>query len=254
MSGFIANNNTYNIATENEATIILSRFNDEYIFNIIEENLENRFRYYYDMPLPNIVHSLEQNYKNMLAMFPQNTEEIQIRRIQNYKKIIDILCNKHNLIFVDSQEMDYFSIAAYLYDFLISNFKNYLVMFFTNYIDREKNNLYTSLDLQNLKKNKDISTLHAKKTYKNQKLAIINSNIEFVIKSISVQDIDFKTVLDHIYYDKNISKYIITCISPEIDFFSNIYVPIMNSMSDFKFSCLSEIRMMIHNLATTTTN
>ena len=44
MSSFIANTNSYNITTENEISVILSHFEPDYVFNIIRDNISQRFK------------------------------------------------------------------------------------------------------------------------------------------------------------------------------------------------------------------
>ena len=46
MSSIIADNSTYNIVTENELTIVLSHFNDDFIFSMIYDKLMDRVKYF----------------------------------------------------------------------------------------------------------------------------------------------------------------------------------------------------------------
>lgn len=255
MSGFISNNITYNIRTDAEASAILSHFSDEYIIDMVRENLLARTRVYHELPLPNLVNVLEYNFKNIANGYsdPNELRELDERRTRCYKQILDILCQSHNLELNTSNGIDYFSAAYYLYDFLVSNFKQYIVQFFTNYIDKEKNNIYSSFALSELKKSKDSATIYGKKMYKNQKLAIINANLDYVINNICVQDIPFYTIINNIYFDKNISKYITDVFIPTQDFFKTVYSQYLVIDSEFKYSCIGAIKLSIHTIATNTT-
>lgn len=255
MSGFISNNITYNIRTDAEASAILSHFSDEYIIDMVKDNLLARTKVYHELPLPNLVNVLEYNFKNIANMYsePNELRELEERRIRCYKQILDILCQSHNLELNTSNGIDYFSAAYYLYDFLVSNFKQYMVQFFTNYIDKEKNNIYSSFDLAELKKSKDSTTIYGKKMYKNQKLAIINANLDYVINNICVQDIPFHIIINNIYLDKNISKYIADIFIPTQDFFKTVYSQYIMVDSEFKYSCIGAIKLSIHTIATNTT-
>lgn len=255
MSGFISNNITYNIRTDAEASAILSHFSDEYIIDMVRDNLTARTKVYHELPLPNLVNVLEYNFKNISNGYPDPHElkELDERRTSCYKQILNILCQSHNLELNISNGIDYFSAAFYLYDLLVSNFKQYIIQFFTNYIDREKNNIYNSLSLSELKKNKDSSTIYGKKMYKNQKLAIINANIEYVIDNICVQDIPFSTIINNIYLEKNVIKYITDVFIPTQDFFKTIYAQYLQVDSEFKYSCIGAIKLSIHTIATNTT-
>jgi hypothetical protein len=251
MSDFIANSNMYNINTENEIASVLSHFNSEFIFDIIRDNLEKKFNYS-TINAPNIVISFEQNFKQIMSIYQTNLDEINAVRIATYKEIINIICKSYNLQFNDSDDIDYYSAAMYLYDFLVANFSNYMELFFANYIYKERNAIYDALNLGNMKKNKDSSTLYGKKTYKDIKLAIINANLEYVIQNICVYDIDLHTVLSNIYPDKNIVNYISNIISPIYDFFKTAYVSVLQS--DINAMVLSNIRFKIQNLSIDTNN
>ena len=45
MSGFLANNITYNIQAENEISIMLTYFNREFLFNVIKDRIRDAFKY-----------------------------------------------------------------------------------------------------------------------------------------------------------------------------------------------------------------
>lgn len=244
MSGFISNSAEYDITTESEVANMLSHFNTEYIFDFVKENLQRKSNFYPTNP-PNAISAFESNFKIIMNLFPQNEMEITNVRIETYKEIIKILCNEYSLKFNDS-EQDYFSAAYYLYGFLISGFSSGIISFFANYIIREKNSIYESTGLANMKKNKDISTVYNKKIYKNSKLAIINANLEYVIDNICQYDMPLDVILNSIYTDKNIVKYIDNCIDPINDFFKSFYVPFVQS--NIKPLILTNIRFEIKKL------
>lgn len=245
MSGFIASN-TYNICAENEISIILSHFNSEFIFDVIKDNINKRFQYC-QLNMTNIPASFEQHFKQLQATFTGDIDSIEDTRIDTYKQIINILCTESGLQFNEYAVTDYYSAAFYLYNFLVSNFVNNLVSFFANYIIKEKNNLYESLGLVNFKKNKDSSTLYAKRIYKNTKLAIINANLDYVIDNICVFDIPFELLLNTIYQDKNAVKYLSSMVTPLYDFFKTTYVSLVQS--GLRCILLTNIRMEIQRLS-----
>lgn len=229
MSGFLADNSTYNITTENQISVILSHFSRDYIFDVIENNIKGRFDFMQNKP--NVIASYEAYFKQLSMQY---TADLDIQNINQtrediYIEIIELLSNKFNISLDLTNIQDYYSVAYYLYSFLISDFKNNLVSFFTNYIIREKNAIYEALNLSEYKKNKDTTTLYNKKIYKNIKLAIINANLELVLKNICAFDIDFNTILNCIYQDKNMVKYIQSIMTPNVDFFKEQYVPFIFS-------------------------
>ncbi len=245
MSGFIAGNMEYNINTDTEVAEILSHFNSEYVLNVVRDSLLIK-QNFYPMSPPNIVQAFEANFKTMQSTFPGSYDEIEDVRIKTYKEIIDILCNECQLQFNDI-EQDYYSTAFYLYSFLLSDFTTCLLTFFSNYIVKEKNALYDTIGLNNMKKNKDTSTIYSKKVYKNSKLAIINANLECVVDNICMYDIPLNTILSNIYTDKNIIKHIELVVGPIVDFFKYVYVPIIQS--EIKPLFLTNIRFMIQKIS-----
>ena len=249
MSGFLANNQEYNITTENEVSIILSHFNTDFIFNIIKDNLSNKFKYNYTQT-PNIIASFETNFKALSSTYTGNVEQIQMVRINTYREIINILCKEYGLQFNEYEGCDYYSIAYYLYGLLLSGFNKNITTFFTNYIKRERNNLYEALNLASMKKNKDTGTIYGKKLYENIKLAIINANLEYVIDNICAFDIPFEVVLQNIYYDKNVVDFILSIASPIDDFFKTAYVSALKSEN--RIDILTNIRFEIQRLAINT--
>lgn len=244
MSNFLANNNMYNICTENEISVILSHFNPEYVFNIIRDNISQRFRYS-QLRMPNIVVSFENYFKQLKTIYTDidQIREIEDTRISTYREIISILSNNFHFKFNYDEIQDYYSAAFYLYSFLVSDFSNNLITFFSNFILKERNNIYESFKLNDLKKNKDNSTIYNKKIYKNNKVAIINANLDFVIDNICVFDITMSDILNSIYADKSIVKFLETSILPIQDFFKTVYVPIIQS--NLKPMILTDIRLNI---------
>lgn len=246
MSQFISNFLTYNINTEGEIARILSHFDSEYIFDIIRDNLNQRSNYT-AISAPNIVSSFEQNFKLIKDQYQTDIDQIERVRVQTYKEIIDIICKEYNLQFNETDDnLDYYSAAYYLYDFLVANFSNYLVFFFANYIFRERNSIYEAFGLADLKKNKDNSTVYGKKIYKDIKFAMITANVDFIIDNICNYDISLYTILETVYPDKNIINYINYLISPIDDFYRNHYVRILNG--DEKSIYLSNIKIKLHEI------
>jgi hypothetical protein len=247
MSIFASNAIAYNITTDNEVANLLSHFDRRYVLDLVQDSLVNRFRIN-SLNAPNFVYSFEQNFKQILATYPNSTDEIQNVRINTYKEIINIICNFHQLQFNESIEQDFYSTAFYLYQFLISDFTSNLINFFSNYIIKEKNSLYGMLNLGDMKKNKDSSSVYSKKIYKNNnKLGIIHANLEMTIDSICQFDISVNTILSNIYLNKNICKYIESLIVPIQDLFKNTFVPYI--YSELRPIIITSIRLRLQELS-----
>lgn len=242
----IANPNSYNIGLEGEVSDILSHFNSDFIFDIIKDNINNRCSYYQGT-MVNIPASFETRFKNTKLQFPDNVTQIEEIRLNTYHQILSIMANNCNVSINYDNISDLYSAAFYLYDFLVSNFSNNLVTFFANFIVKEKNSLYDALNLAEYKKSKDSTTIYSKKLYKNSKIAIINARLDYVIDNICVFDITFNTILNNIYKDKNIIKFINEICIPLDDFFKSSYVSLIHS--HFRPVLLTNIRLALQSLA-----
>lgn len=249
------NNNIYSITNEAVASIVISRFDFDFILGILEDNMNRRLDIL-QLELPNLVAITDNNFRLLYNINPESNTfpmEVNEERTKIYKCIIDIICSRHNLHFVDNGEVDYCSIAYFMYDFFIGRFRKYLIDFFTLYIYKERNDIYNGFDLSSLKKNKDSSTLYGKKMYKNQKLAIINANLEQVIYGMASFDISFADILNIVYDNKNIVKFMCDHIVPNGNFFRDVYISLIQHQQ-FKNDLITSIRLSLHNLACTTNN
>jgi len=244
---FNSNNSEYAIVTDNEVAQILSHFNNDYVYATVTRSISEKLRPY-SMSLPNIVISYEQYYKQATDNYPDVKDAIWEARNGVYEQIIKLLCDAYQLVFNDTEDL--YSSAVYLYDFLVSNFQNNIITFFTNYILKEKNSIYDLLNLGALKRNKDTSTMYSKKIYKHTRLGIICANLERVIDNINNFDIDFNTYVDIVYgYDnRNIAKHIQLVTSPINNFFKTYVASCFNT--SMRPVLITSIRLKLQESAT----
>lgn len=248
MSDFIANSNMYNIITENELAVVLSHYNSDFVLSVIEDAMRKRFE---EVPIssrPNVVSAWEQNFKMIQSKYedlPESKSEVSRIRNETYQEIIDSVCKEFNMSFTTDQNIDLYSAASVIYDFLVSNFTSNLVNFFANYIYKERNSIYDSLNLAEYKKNKDSSTVYGKKIYKDIKLAVINANIDIVITFLCGIDIDFFNLVN-ILFDPPMASFINNIISTNDDFFKKYYAQMFET--DLRAALITDIRFKIQNL------
>lgn len=250
MSDFIANSQMQNIVTENEVAVVLSHFSSDFVFSIVKNALENRF----DVPPfigpSNVVAAWEQNFKTIIARYDSSESTQQVTQVRNdtYREIIDIICKEFDLSFTISDNVDLYSAAFYLYDFFVCNFSTHLIDFFTNYIYRERNSLYESLGLSEVKKNKDSSTIYGKKIFKDIKLAIINANIDMVVGQIGSFDIPLTYIFNTAIQDKLVANYMCNLVSENTDFFKISYVRIL--LTNIRPAYITSIRFKLQEFST----
>ena len=213
-------NSDYSVSHESELAYVLSKFNNDFIYTTVNESLGSRLRNY-DFSSPNIVNAFEQNFIITKEEFPNNTSEIIDVRNDTYANIIRILCDYYNLVYNDNDSIDIYKSASLMYSFLISDFQSNIVTFFVNYINKEKSAIYQMCELSSNKKNKDTGTIYSKKIFKDQKLALISANLEFVVSNICKGfDISFDTYLAHVYEgDTETYNILSSILSPVTDFF-----------------------------------
>lgn len=248
MSSFNANLQAFNVNTENELAEVLSHYNSEFIFSIVNEAMKSRFISVPIVAIPNVVGAWEQNFKAIIAKYGSDSRE-QVLQVRNdtYDEIIEMICKEFGLNFTIDDSIDKYSAAFHLYNLLVCNFIDNLTQFFANFIYKERNSLYESLGLAELKKNKDSSTIYGKKVYKDIKLAIINANIDMVISQICSMDIPFFTIISGVCGNNSeLKKYFLSIISENERFFEKAYIPVMNS--DIRPDVITSIRFKLQEL------
>ena len=222
-----AQNSDFNVVSGNEVASIICRFTPEMISDLVETNLQSKYRSYSPI-LANIVSSIEDTYKVAQTGLPYFSSDIVSQRYNIYLQIIEQVCTAHQLSYIGTEDIDIYTAAYNIYDLLVAKFTMRLISFFTNYINREKNSLYEALELASKRKE---ASPYSKKIYKNSnsKLAIIHANLEYVIQNICSYDIDFDTFVELSYIpERALSRFILSLLQDNGDFFKRICVPYIN--------------------------
>lgn len=255
MSGFIADNSTYNIENEYSMSVILSHFDTDYIYGVIINKIRNK--YFEISDIVNIPYTYNENFKQLLSIYTNDNDRELILQTRNtiYTEIIDLLCKSFDLEFNPIEDqIDLYNPVYYLFDLLVSGFTNYVIIFFANYIVKERNNLYNSLNLGQYKREKDSSTIYNKKRINNTKLAIIISKLSYVIDNICCHDITFENYVNTVCFDKSIASYITSIVSSKSDFFKKFVVPMFNKNSPIQPMLISDITIALYNQANSDIN
>lgn len=216
-------NNEYNISE------ILAHFDSNYIFHTLEDKLEH-IDYTSSIIEPNFVGAFESNFKLMEEEYPGDSQNIRTTRDDVYREIIRILCQKFNLEFNNVDDtIDVYTAAYYLYDFLVCNRNTIMVNFFTAFIINNKDNLYNALGIEDIRKNKDSSSIYGKRVYTDMKYAIISANIMKVIKYINNLDIGLVDIFKSVYVDYSIVTFMDNAIADRGNFFKDYYCSAINN-------------------------
>lgn len=237
---FRSNNADFAIVADSEVSSVLSHFSTEMAFDAMDNILQNKFRPYAPA-IANIVGSYEQNFKIAMAQYPNFNREFGEQRNELYNGIIQKLCNYHNLQYIEQPGADPYMIAFHLYQFLVSDFAKNIVFFFSAYIDREKNGIFDMLNMAEMRKNKDSSTLYSKKIYKgnSSKLSVIHANLGVVLDNIRSFDVTFEDIVN-IVTNKAVAKFITSSVQDTGDFYRNFYVPFIEQ---YKAESITNIRL-----------
>lgn len=238
------NSNVYNMIAEGEIAQILSKFSTEYIMDVIDSNIRNRFSYNPSLSNPNIINSYEMNFKGMLSSFPNDADNIMSIRQDTYLTIINKICSSFNLQYIGDQP-DCYTLAYNLYDLFVSGYSRNIINFFARYIYIHGNEIYHNMGLDKYKKSKDSTTNYMRKVLddsRNIEAAVYIARIKDVIYYISGFDIDFYTFLSF-NYPKEVCDFLYSNIAPMGNIFKDEFCNVLNSPS-----ILTEIRIAIQNL------
>lgn len=236
----------YEINNEYNVTDILAHFDSNYILNIIEDKLEN-ISFATSQIEPNIVVSFENNFKNMNDRFPGDSQNIRNIREQVYRDIIRILTNKFNLQFNMSDEnIDLYTAAYYLYDFLMSHRNNIMVNFFTAFIINNKESLCTTLNIEEFRKGKDSAAAYSKRVYQDNKFAIISANMPAIINYISTLDVTLLNIFQSTYKDIKLVQFLDNAFADKGNFFKDYYCSILNKPEELPI-IITNIRLALQS-------
>ena len=236
--------------TENELATILSHYNSNFVYDIVNEHIGKIKSGAVNMIAtpPNVVAAWEQNFKAIMDQYgAEGASKIKEVREATYREIIDIICNSYNLSFTISDNLDIYSAAYALYDFFVCNISTYITRFYSTFIYKERVAIYEGMGLSDLKKNKDSSTIYGKRMYKDIKMAVITANINKVIANINGgMEFDFITFVSLTIADRNLSRYLLSLVADRGNFFNDSVVPIFNgNMAEY----ITNIRFAIQENA-----
>ena len=242
------NSEVYNIVSENELSEVIAHFNTEFVMSIVDNAIASRFNPSFYFSNPNVVDAWNLNFKQICDYYQSQdmTERISTLRADTFKEIITRICNYHSLNFT-IEEVDLYTAAHYLYQFFVCNFLQYMDQFFANYIVKETNSIYDSMQLENIRKRKDVSTIYSRKIFENDKLAIIVANIDIVISYICGMDFSFDYIIKNCGITDVDANYILSIVSPQGDFFRDYYTKVIEN-EFVRPSHLNNIRFAIRNL------
>lgn len=238
-------NSEYSIVSDREIASVIGNFSSGMVMNTLHNILNDpdRLRYF---SIGNLVNAYETDYKVTVAQHPDLAQDLAKARIDTYEAIINKLCDHFHLSVNLNGNMDLYSVASNMYQFLVAEFPQNVVNFYYNLMLREKNNLYHSYDLEALKKAKDSSTIYSRKVYKttDNKLWMIHTNLDTIITDMYAQDISLEQVLELCYANnKVLAKFLSSFLLENHNFYQSFIIPFMNGVN--RASTITHIRLQL---------
>ena len=249
------NNQPYQISTEYDLSNIIAKFDSNYIYDVLEDKLDN-ISFSKSLIEPNIINAFESNFKTMNEMYPGDSQNIQNVRQETYLNIIAVLTSRFNLQFnTIDPNIDYYTAAFYLYDFLVCNRNNIMINFFTSFIINNRQSLMNMINMEDFRKSKDSAAAYGKRVYVDQQYAIISANINNIINYIITLDISLSNIFQITYKDPRIIQFLDNAFADKGNFFKDFYCKSLQNIEELPI-IITNIRLALQNQVgdTSTTN
>ena len=170
MQEFMMNNQSYELQSNNQVAVLLSQLDSDYIIGVVDDTLNQMFSRFDLIPRPNIVQSFETTFKELLNIYPADIDNINQVRMETYMTIIDHICKKYEIRFIQTEAIDLFTLANVLYDLFVSKLNIYMIDFYVRLIMNEKESLVPVLNFDELKKSKDQNVIYNRMAFSNNDL------------------------------------------------------------------------------------
>ena len=213
------------IDTDSAIGTILSRFESQYILDVIGDSLNMRFRPF-NTPMPNMVDVLERQFQLVYQASPDYKDKIDDCRTETYQEIINIICNFYQLQYspeINSISIDeLYGITSILYDIFVSRFTDHMIDFFTRYIINHVDEITNYLDNDPTTYRIKDNTMYQSKQYIDPKWILIHQNANKIVYNMAAYDIKLEDILRYIL-DINMSDRILSFITDTNSIFRNHY-------------------------------
>lgn len=200
MLDFLMNNREYELQSDNQLASILVQFDSDYAMNVVEDTLTQMFNRFDTLPKPNIVKAFKQTFQQLYANYPYDQEQISSKEKEMYRDVIEAVSKKYSFQFIENEDTDIYLAAMFIYDFFVSNFNNYLVSFFSRFLYEERDSIYSTFNLEQLKLNKDMSSNYGKAVFgQDNALLVITANLPLVLSYIKNMEVPDSRVYGYAY-------------------------------------------------------
>lgn len=237
-----------NIDTDYGIGTILSRFDSEYITMVIQSSIANRFRPFSE-PMPNMVAVLSRQFESVVLNAPDYKDKILDVEQQTYQEIVSMICDSFNLSLDKDNDMlrgeTLKSFAFTMYDIFVSRFTDNLINFYTSYIVRNMDYIYSTISNNPKSKKARETSIQAQEIYTNSKFSLIHSNLNTIVMNMTTYDIPLHELLTYIT-DPNTALFLSQFIADAGDIYKNhfaCYITDRNTVAGL----LTSIKLQLQN-------
>lgn len=231
------NSDIVGISTDLEVATILSNFSDDMIEDVIRESImEYRFRPFTSRG-PNYPEILNNQILNIKYHSTGHDDEIEQKRIDVQRTIIDAICKAYNLSLSDYiPDEKVYTISYIMYQLFVSEFTIRSANFYTQFIVNHMHEMIKQLDL----KDKNIKSVYSKKIYTDTNYIIIYDNIDKITDILCTLDIELPDLIEYLS-DKNTSDLLSEYLVDNGDCYQEQFAPFLVG-EDTRAAMITQIR------------
>ena len=205
------------INTDRDLASILDQFSEDSIESIIVESLKYKFAPYADRK-PNLPYVINNHFIGIRNNYTGSDHDtINTKEYNTYLVIINKICEAYNLQLIN--EVPYesaYSLAYALYQILISEFTDRLLLFYSNYIFANRDNLLAAIpDDQKVPRSS-----YTKKMYSDPKIIDLYENMDKAMDLVASLDFELVTILEFLS-DKPTAEFICNFIADVSNLYKN---------------------------------
>lgn len=205
------------INTDRDLASILDQFSEDSIESIIIESLKYKFAPYADRK-PNLPYVINNHFVGIRNNYTGSDHDtINTKEYNTYLVIINKICEAYNLQLIN--EVPYesaYSLAYALYQILISEFTDRLLLFYSNYIFANRDNLLAAIpDDQKVPR-----STYTKKMYSDPKIIDLYENMDKAMDLVASLDFELVTILEFLS-DKPTAEFICNFVADVSNLYKN---------------------------------
>lgn len=213
----------YEVISNAEVSSVISKYTPDMLDTSLETILKRKGTAI--VPLANLINSYEMDFRMDSERYPDISSDIGERRTELYGYIVEKICTAHALKPIFPSNIEVFTWASIIYDFLISNFKNHVINFFSRYLQTEAANICQMYDLPD--DGNDAINRYARERYgaNGTDIAIIHTHLTNILDLMGGFDISLENIIDLCYGPSPEAVLLKSSLIDDGDFFKYVYMP-----------------------------